>query len=284
MIKHKLSLFALAVLAGVVMSATNASAASYSAGNLLLGFRNGGSENYSYYVNIGAASLYEGATPGSTFNLSIGSLGTELTAAFGSSWSTRTDLFWGVVGAVQVDTAPDPAHTIYLSSATATAGHSTVINNSTDGLQGGWYSKIATTGTLYKNTNSGAAANTTALGLTKPTIGLYQANSVTSSWGASTGGNNAYAAPSSFTTGAAIEAVVGGVANQLDLYQLVASDAASAGASGFSASGSHDLGTFSINSSGTVSFAAVPEPSTWALMGLGFGVVVLAVRRRQLRA
>lgn len=48
---------------------------------------------------------------------------------------------------------------------------------------------------------------------------------------------------------------------------------------------STDLGTFTLNSNGTLSYSAyaAPEPSTYALMGLG-GLVLFAMRRRLLRA
>ena len=285
MIKQKLSLFALAVLAGAVMSATNASALSYSAGDLLLGFRSGGSETYSYIVDIGNNSSFRSsdgsAFTGSAFNLTIGgvttgALGADLTAAFGASWNTRTDLYWGVVGAVGTVVAPDKAQTVYISSATATAGGSAALANAAQATQSPWRASIAGAGGQY--------ANTTPAALNPPnsapsnSVGLFQANADTSSWASKLGGSGQnFASGNAFSTGKTIEASVGGSSNKLDLWRLAPTTGAGTAAD-------INLGTFSINSAGTVSYSAVPEPSTWALMGLGLGAVVFAVRRRQIKA
>ena len=284
MIKSKLSLLALAVLSAVALTATNASAAlTYSAGNLLLGFRSGGSETYSYIVNLGQASLFRDAT--TTFNVSIGgvttgSLGSDLTNAFGSSWSTRTDLYWGIVGGLVSNATPDKANTVYVSSATATPGGSTSLANSSAPVQSGYRSQIGSRGTSYTTSNT-ATPNSTG---PANTVGLFQTNADVNSWASALGGSGSNTASSNaFNSGFTIEASVGSAANKLDLYRLIPTGTTGVG---YTAPGSYDIGTFSINSSGTVNYvSAVPEPSTFMMLGLGaVGAGFIAIRRRQLKS
>ena len=291
MIKSKLTLFALALLAGVAMTATNASAAlTYATGDLLMGFRSGGSENYSYIVNLGNISTFLNATPNTTFTVSIGgvttgALGTDLTNAFsitGSSpvaWSSRTDLYWGTAAAIgAANTSSDSARTIYLSSATATNGGSTAPGNLSASGQSVWGTKIANAGSGYKTLTSLTENGS----LPTNSKGIFESNGGTNAWvtsaalGAGSGANYAYG--NAFGSPYTVEANVSSSSNKLDLYRVIPTDAT------FTTPGVSDLGTFSINSAGTVSFTAVPEPSTWTLMGLGLGAVVFAVRRRQLKA
>ena len=91
-------------------------------GDVLLGFRatGGTGSSTNLVVNIGQASQFTGATGATT----VTSLNADLTAIYGASWATRTDLVWGVIGGTgHTDiSVSDPAFTIYASRAEATLG------------------------------------------------------------------------------------------------------------------------------------------------------------------
>ena len=97
---HSLRLLA----ASATLSATVASAATVPAslpGDLFIGFRasDGDGAQVSYLVKIGQDSLFRNASPGAAFDLtSLGNLASDLSATFGSSWQSRTDLSWGIFG------------------------------------------------------------------------------------------------------------------------------------------------------------------------------------------
>lgn len=68
-------------------------------GDIFLGVRASGGQGsgVSLLVNIGDDTTFRNATGGST--LSLANVGTELSAAFGANWSTRSDLSWAFFGA-----------------------------------------------------------------------------------------------------------------------------------------------------------------------------------------
>jgi hypothetical protein len=114
-------------IAGLIMlAATSAEAVTAIAGDLVLGFRAGGGQGAlrNLTVNLGPASNYYGAAPGSSFVIT--SLSTvDLSSIYGSNWSTRSDLSWGIVGttgAAAVGIAP--ARTLWASRAETTPGTS----------------------------------------------------------------------------------------------------------------------------------------------------------------
>ena len=67
-------------------------------GDIFIGFRatSGQGAATSYLVNIGSDSTFNAASSGAT---SVGNLNADLTAIFGSNWSSRSDVLWGVFGA-----------------------------------------------------------------------------------------------------------------------------------------------------------------------------------------
>ncbi|MGC3989366.1 MAG: hypothetical protein QM796_06745 [Chthoniobacteraceae bacterium] len=119
----------LAVLAGGVGS-SHASTVNASLGDLILGFRvaSSGSDpgfSLNLEVDLGAASTFYNATPGSTFTLTGVTLA-DLTSIYSNgsiTWNTRTDLSWGVVGTVgAVGDSHSLANTIWLTKAEEYAG------------------------------------------------------------------------------------------------------------------------------------------------------------------
>jgi len=114
-----------AAVAGILLlAAVSAEAVTAIAGDLVLGFRAGGGQGASrnLTVNLGPASNYYGAAPGSSFVVTSLS-GADLSSIYGSNWSTRSDLAWGIVGttgAAAVGIAP--ARTLWASRAETTPG------------------------------------------------------------------------------------------------------------------------------------------------------------------
>ncbi|MCB1091800.1 MAG: hypothetical protein KDL87_09730, partial [Verrucomicrobiae bacterium] len=94
-------------------------------GDLLLGFQaaggTGGTTNV--FVNLGPAYEFrDNAAQGVVANIN-----SELTAAFGASWYTRTDVFFGVIAnrsnsSSAPDENGDPTRTLYVSRTTTTPG------------------------------------------------------------------------------------------------------------------------------------------------------------------
>src|SRR5258707_569543 len=92
----KLVTAALLALASLSLLSQSAKAATltYNDGDLLLGFRQSGATQ-DYLVDVGTFSSLP--TTGS-LTLSLGTLSTDLTAAFGSTWYTAGTVKWSVFG------------------------------------------------------------------------------------------------------------------------------------------------------------------------------------------
>jgi len=244
-------------LAGLLSIASSAKSDTVSSaqGDLILAFRitdstdilggisGNGTKNLEIDLGSGGTAL------SSNFTLS---LGTDLTALYGSSWNTASTLVWSVSG----DTA---TKTLW-----ATSPNGTVWLRRTSTLQNSAATKITP---LYSDLNG---QTTTGTGINGAII---DASTDTSSYTAKVGTNGNYGY-TYFSGG--IEAGVSSTgATSADIYYLP-----------YVASGSTpgtDKGTFSLASDGTLTFLAVPEPSTYALASIGlFSLVVMARRRRAL--
>ena len=83
----------IALAACAAMGTINANAASYAAGDLLMGFVAGGGQgsNQTLVVNLGAASTFRNDFDAGTTKLNFKSIGTQLGTQFGNSWYDRTD-------------------------------------------------------------------------------------------------------------------------------------------------------------------------------------------------
>jgi len=227
-----------------------AATTSYAAGDLLLGFRQAGN-NSDYLVNIGQASLYTGASSART--LTIGNIANDLSAVFGSGWDSDTTVFWSVSGTNHLTVTNggnDPARTLYASRISTGAG--TTPWNCAFSLSTA-DAKMASMATAYKSKTSTANSN----------YGLVQNNVSTSS-------NNAYASyqPGGVNVGAgnlsfgyfnpSVEASSDGgiTTTTLNLYRVPEG----------SANPGTLVGSFTINSAGTVTFnpATTSAFATWA--------------------
>ena len=131
--KHTITALLLATGVASILQTANAALLTYTADDLFLGFRSSNSTT-DFLLNIGQASIYRDALPGSSFQLSIGPILNDLNAVFGANWNTalRGDIFWGVAGTNSTNLTAEPtSQTLY---ATSPAGSGTpALPNSTSG-------------------------------------------------------------------------------------------------------------------------------------------------------
>jgi len=261
----------LAGVAGTALLAQSGQAATLSApmGDLLLGFTDS-TNSEDYVIDLGAASTFIGATG----TLSLGNIGADLTAVFGSSWATDSTLNWSLAGTTGTSAVGSiAAKTIFVSQAETTPGTpNTSFKNFASAQTGTPISEIEAaqgygSGGGY-NGQTGNAANA---------AGLIQTTSGTNSWLTDLGGTTGSSA--GFKTA---HNIVGNFANGASGTVLDIDELAPTGASGTGT----DLGSLHIDGSGNVTFVsptAAPEPSTYALIGLS-GLLLLAFRSRMKRA
>jgi hypothetical protein len=261
------------VVAGITAFATQASATTYVAGDLLLGFRatSGQGSTSNLLVNIGQAdTVYRDAVANIA---SVVDIGTLLDATYGTNWETRADLFWGVVGVRSSASSGaavdgDPVRTLYATRAQSGTPEAGVSGNSTP-----WNVSGGTTRGTIANNITGVLGTYDAFSTAVTNTAVVSSTSG-STWSTQNGTN-------SFGFTGSVEGNFGnGTAGTvLDLYRILNST------SGASPTGTIGLGSwegsFTINDSGVVGFAvtAVPEPSRALLAGLGLAGI--AFRRRR---
>ncbi|MFZ2279738.1 MAG: PEP-CTERM sorting domain-containing protein [Prosthecobacter sp.] len=268
--KHFLTML---VVAGISAAAIPSKAATFVAGDLLLGFRaTGGTGSTSnLIVDLGLATGYRDATSNIASVVDIGSL---LVSTYGSDWATRSDLSWGIVGArtnstISAAVGGDPARTDYLSAAQSTITPGT--QQSTAWVVGSAGRADTTADILGLGVAYAAAPGTTSAVLNSTDAG---------SWSTNNSGSD------SFRVGGTIEGnfANGASGTALDLYRVLNTNTG-ANPTGTVGVGSYE-GTFTISSAGVVGFTAaeaVPEPSRAILAAVGLGGLLLR-RRRSVKA
>jgi hypothetical protein len=229
--------------------------------DLILGFHatGGTGQSVNLEVDLGNISNFYGAATGSTNLLPALAL-QDLSDAYGASWYTRTNLFWGAVATTgrATGTADDhaPVGTLWatdpdgepawnrgsvFAQKTASATLEAVF---TPGSAGSLYGATATS-------NSSVTADITA--------------SLPGSWSSedlkTVGTSFGYFNPT-------VDNVVSNGPVMSELYELQPGDGAGT-----------DLGELVLSPSG-LSFVAIPEPSAGVLVAIGLGSIVLLKRRR----
>lgn len=296
-ITKKLRAFTLASLGLVVIgSAAHAQNTFHGPSDLVLTFQktSGVGSDQTVTVALGNVStVFRDATPNSVFtpnSANIGSLGTTLTSTFGASWWESDTLWMGAIGFRGTNiTSPslfdtDPPQTIYFSkvrTAVGTLGQAnsgstpTVINGSGDGITSamgqvkGRIESAGTTAIFADPTSTSFIDNQNPFTVVNVQATAYSniADGVQGRFGAGSFG----------TLGS-----VTGVELALDLFRIQYLNDRP-GQSGFGEpirTGDY-LGTITIDQAGAVSFVAVPEPSTYALLGLAAAFVGVGVYRRR---
>jgi PEP-CTERM motif len=272
----------LAAAALVALTCGSASAATYAAGDLLIGFvaAGGTGADTTLVANLGSAAAYRDRT---TDNLSVITLGTQLSATFGSTWYERSDLYVSLLAARSSSPTSstlvngDPARTLYASqprSAVGIVGEASSTIPSLSNFNTPAVAMVAVATRFSTSAVNGtwtipdSLANTIDE-FTRPTnpvsYDAYQ-SSVEQTFSVGTWG----------TIGLA-----GSVEAALDLYRNQArNDIATQSGFGEPVGPGTFEGTFTVDQSGQVAFlAAVPEPGSVLMLGLA-GLGGLLRRRR----
>ena len=242
----KKHLLALLIAAGALSTATSrATVSNASTGDVILAFEDVAA-NKNLLVDLGA-----GSGIGSFTSINVG---TDLATVFGSTWASDSNLKWGLFG---------------INTAKSAVWASTASGNNAFPLKS--VGALATTLAHYNAMISNF--NTDIVNGQGLTVGVQMNVGTSPDTGYNTwSGNNPTA-----TAGTAFSvynqsletAVVGG--GTLDFYQT----SGSASTAIFKAANGNAL---QLSGSGQVS--VVPEPSTYALMGLGALLLVVAYRRK----
>jgi hypothetical protein len=262
-------------LAAVLSTSAQAQTTSYSEGDLLLGFEqqngSGGVTANDFVVDLGSASNFIGATGPLTFDLST----TNLTSAFGSNWASNsaTDLVqWGVVGGsdlnspITVGSDTLQKNTLFYTEGELNVGtHSTPPATASNSTQ----KTINTNIQNFANDFAGQTESTSGLNAviigSNDSLGWSANNPSTAAFGSSHGIEE----PSSGSYTGPTDSV-------LDLYQLNNTTTTPGSTATL-------LGEFSLSSGGVLTFdqaGAVPEPSSYALVGVGAMFLFWRLRRK----
>jgi hypothetical protein len=244
----------MALIASRAMAAT----VSYTDGDLFLGFRSTDGTQ-SYLVDIGQPSQFVNAPPGSTIHITLAS-SIDLSNVFGADWFTRIDpntgrnaVLWAVVGGRLVAGGGDSMNTLYSTNPNATAW-----NRGSNSAQSGITSLTDSLGTTYDGNQS--TANSPG--------GIIQMNSSANTWATfQPGGNNSGGISFQFWN-----PTNEGTPNQTLFFNRIVPGSGPG----------QLLGSFNISTDGSLTFSAVPEPSTIAssVAGAALLVAVMMWRRK----
>lgn len=248
---NKLSKFALLATSVAALCAHTASAAPYTAGDLIISFRAtgaNGNADQTYSLNVGAATGFRDATTNSV----VTNIAADLATAFGANWATRTDIYWGIIA--NNTNAPsggvvngDPVRTIYASNDQTTVGtQSSVAAIPTSATRGTVSTQVQTFVAAF------AAAASNGVNPNGAIIPVSSTNDYSEF-----GLNSAQDFGSTFG-GDGIEgnSASGVVNTALDLYRILNNNTG-ANPTGTVGTGSYE-GTFTIAANGDVSFRTTP--------------------------
>jgi len=297
---------ALLAVAGVLGSglAAKAQDTTWNNGDIILGFRAAPSSPGAgsiFMVNLGSAVSYKDTTTNIT---NIANLNTQLDTLFGSgvgggNWYERADLFAGFISANNGTSSDNNSanttiptqntstgsgnefnSTIYISSVRTAPGTVGASSSSRPGIP----TQLAPAPAAALMVNVGATldSNDSNTGLATVASGGF------SNWdSAGNAGNGADFGLTEIEAsfGGANLGTFGGIANveqYWDLYRVARWGTFNAPFQLNDADSGRGFfqGTFTLSQNGGVAFVVIPEPSTYTLLALGLGVVIIATRRR----
>ena len=270
--KRNQFLFLAAALAGSLLPAFTARSApfTYNGADLLLGFRNGGANDF--VVDLGPASTFYTSIsqqPFTTFNITAYS-GAQLSSVFGS----LDGISFSVFGDVRSSTSPNgPLNTLWATAPRMTLGVPATPWNErslfNQGNTGAKIDGIANGALTYSGTVAADPTFNTATAVEMPSSWNASGISLTRGMGSSGNFAGTFAGDVENTTPTGFG--TGGTPLQSDLFML--EPGSSAG---------NELGFFTLNTDGSMTFTTIPEPNSMALIGAGFGILFLRkhLRRR----
>jgi len=267
---------ALAALAAAAVLGTSARAqvyTAYSSGDALLGFEQAGNAS-DYVVDLGSVSQFITATTPLTFQLST----TDLTAVFGSTWSSnsQTNLVqWGLVANDQSSTISSntDGNSIWYTKGESTSGVQT------SAPIRGSAAALANVSNAIQNLDQGSGGYDSELSTANANNAIIQSASAGNSWSSFKPG--VADGQVAFGIGTDIEqastGATGPTNSDLDFYEVNTKTGSNQPAT--------DLGYFTLSSSGLLTFdpadtLAVPEPSAYAL-GITALVLFGVLKRRK---
>lgn len=270
----------------------------YNNGDVFLGFRRSGTAD-TLAVNLGSATQFltpafgGTAAPGSSFNVQFGlvpgtstpvfNLNTDLTGLFTSSWTNNTTdgsgVRWAVVGISGNTSSGIPgytARTLFVTRARTEPGVQTSIGP--DRLDIGDFNGFsAAFNAFVLGVGGGSFRNQEST--PNSTAAYIGPAAEVNNWGARIDS----ASEGSFGLGAGAEveqtfgAFQGTTDSVLDLWI-----SPNTGSTTIPVNSNTYLGNFTLNNSGQLTFNAVPEPSTYALLGLaGASAFIWRLRQRR---
>ena len=230
--------------AAALALATSAAQAQYSSGDLVVGFTSGSGNDLVYDLG-----KYSTLTDGQSWNLN-----SALTSSPGS-YTSLGNLNFGVVGALSLGLSGS-AKTVYSTVPTAQGAPVSIPNTTTfNGIR----TSVDTIGQFITSGPAGIDAASDPASWNGETI-VGGSGTFYNNYGSATQNDPNSTTPATFTFGAVVE----------DLYGAKADNTPAT-----------LLGTFTFDSSGTLTFnaTAVPEPSALSLLG-GLGLFMIVARRR----
>ncbi|HUL51174.1 MAG TPA: PEP-CTERM sorting domain-containing protein [Candidatus Nitrosotalea sp.] len=242
--------------AAALATGLNAGPFVYNPQDLLVGFQSA-SGTSEFVADIGQASDFiSGAAAGTTWDFS---------SQLGSAFSGLDGLSLSVSGDVRTSGSPTgPLNTLFVTQARTDINTPTTPwtqkSSLNQGNTGANIDTIANNTVAFSSANS-AGPNNTATAVVMPKGTAYNAG-----MGDSGDYNGSFQGVVEGTTQTGFAA--GSTPLRLDLYEMKPVNGSPA----------TFLGTLDFNPNGTMSFTAVPEPSTWALLGIG-GLMFVATRR-----
>jgi hypothetical protein len=300
-LKSKLRLASIAASA-LAVSSTGAFAATddaYSTNDLLMFFQNpSGTAGTDQVVTFSLGSTYNvfrnAATPSSAnfgSTISLGNINTILSSTFGADWTgTSSSIFAGAAGQNGATSSlssatsnQDYARTVYVTKPRTGQGTLGLANSSSVTLPGGTSAQQALASNISGSNNSAPVAQPGSEALNDTIIDdnnpFFNGNPSTA-YGQLNGGVMGALSSTTYSFGSISNVVLG-----LDLYRATPVLNASGWQNiesipGVTAGSGYYLGTITLSSNGDLNFAAVPEPSTYALIALT-GLLYFFVNRRR---
>lgn len=268
----------------------NAANTLYAPGDLVLFIQQEGGSN-TIYANIGnSATVFRGAAAGADAgsSLNILDLSTTLTSAFGAGWASDPTIYVGLAGVWGTSATNgtlqngDPQRTLYVSQARNSlgdiytqnsAGYTVNTNTGMTTAANDIYAMNQAFENNYEGTITIAPVGTSLIDDYNPFLAPGIQDTAFEVFG-----GGVQQAGTAGDLGSLTSEGLGTIEYALDVYRILGRNNVAGQVDGVVREGSFE-GSVVLGSNGQVSFLAIPEPSSVALIGLACGAFL--VRRRR---